>query len=240
MRALSFRRVSTGGTDTHSMPQPRSVSFFLSLSISHTHTHTHTYIHTHIYICTSTHTHTHRLADVAGMRNRTVTISSAGKLFSLTGWRVGWVCGPKRLMAPVNFAHTHISYCAPTPLQIGIAAALKEEDGSFGGTASLFAGNFELLADAVGRGTGAKVCAAQGGYFLVADVSATGAQSDMHFVQDLATRKGVVCTPLSVFYLDPAPSETPGAAHAPCMLVRFTICKSREHIMRACQALLAP
>jgi len=182
----------------------------------------------------------HRLADVPGMRERTVTLSSAGKLFSLTGWRVAWAYGPSRLMAPMSYAHTHLSYCAPTPLQMGIAAALREEDGTFGGVASLFKGNFELLADAVERGTGAKVCNTQGGYFLVADVSATGADSDMHFCELLAQRTSVVCTPLSVFYLEQPPPGAPELVDArkACMLVRFTICKSREHVLRACEALL--
>jgi hypothetical protein len=52
------------------------------------------------------------------MRERTVTLSSAGKLFSLTGWRVAWVVGPSRLVTPVSYAHTHLTYCAPTPLQV--------------------------------------------------------------------------------------------------------------------------
>jgi hypothetical protein len=59
-----------------------------------------------------------RIAQLPGMRERTVTLSSAGKLFSLTGWRVAWVVGPSRLVTPVSFAHTHLTYCAPTPLQV--------------------------------------------------------------------------------------------------------------------------
>jgi len=169
-----------------------------------------------------------RLADLPGMRERTVTVSSAGKLFSLTGWRVAWAYGPARLMAPLNYAHIHMTYCAPTPLQAGIAAALREEDGTFGGVGELFKGNYHLLSDAVLRGTGATPCRAQGGYFLVADVSGSGAKIDMEYCERLADSKGVVCTPLSVFYLEAERS----------MLVRFTICKSRAYILGACEALL--
>jgi len=173
-----------------------------------------------------------RLADMTDMFQRTVTISSAGKLFSLTGWRVAWASGPANLISAINFAHTHLTYCAPTPLQAGIAAALAQEDGTFGGAGELFGGNFALLADAIERGTGATPCPAQGGYFLVADVSKTGAHSDMEFCQKLAEERGVVCIPMSVFYRG-------GRDQDPCLLVRFTICKSRDYIQRVCRALLA-
>ena len=86
------------------------------------------------------------------------------------------------------------------------------------------------MSDALRRGTGAEPCLARGGYFLVADVSRTGAKNDLDFVQWLAEERKVVCTPLSVFYL--------GDGRSTCMLVRFTICKSREYILRACEALL--
>lgn len=152
-------------------------------------------------------------------------MSSAGKLFSLTGWRVAWALAPAHLASAVAAAHTNITYSAPTPLQVGIAAAVREEDGSFGGAAELFAGNFELLAAALREHHGLTVCDAQGGYFLVADAGVP----DMAFVRSLAAECGVVCTPMSVFYQSQQPE--------PCTLVRFTICKSRAYIERACAAL---
>jgi len=167
-----------------------------------------------------------RLCDVPGMRGRTITVSSAGKLFSLTGWRVAWALAPARLATAVASAHTNLTYSAPTPLQAGIAAALREEDGSFGGVAQLFGANFELLATALREHRDLTVCDAQGGYFLVADAGVP----DIDFVRSLAAECGVVCTPMSVFYADQDQSES-------CTLVRFTICKSREHILRACAAL---
>ena len=171
-----------------------------------------------------------RLADREGMRDRTITISSGGKLFSLTGWRVAWAVGAAALLAPLAQAHTHLTYSAPSPLQAGVAAALDAEDG-LEATAPLFAGNFELLAaalramesPAVGR-----VCEAAGGYFLVAE---TDGRSDVEYARALAEEKGVVCTPMSVFYSTPFPDD------APCTLVRFTVCKSRAHVEAACAAL---
>ena len=73
----------------------------------------------------------HRLAD--RLRERTISLSSAGKLFSLTGWRVGWALAPRDLALKVSNAHTALTYSAPTPLQKGVAEALKAEDGSFDG-----------------------------------------------------------------------------------------------------------
>mmetsp|Transcript_4843 Transcript_4843/g.14360 ORF Transcript_4843/g.14360 Transcript_4843/m.14360 type:complete len:392 (-) Transcript_4843:623-1798(-) len=174
------------------------------------------------HACFPGHTH-RRLADVAGMRERTITLSSAGKLYSLTGWRVGWALAPADIAMDVSNAHTALTYSAPTPLQHGIAEALRVEDGSFGGIGALFARNYEVLAAAlVSRGIG--VAPAQGGYFLVADAH----RPDMAFVEALAEETGVVCTPLSVFYASPPEDNT---------WVRFTICKSAEYIDRAAAAL---
>lgn len=159
-------------------------------------------------------------------------------------------------------AHTHLTFSAPTPLQAGIAAALDADDGleSIG---PLFSENFELLASALRAGTNVRaasailvrvapfyrpwgrfvpihsaghmqvrnICDAQGGYFLVAE---TDGSSDVDWCTGLAQEKGVVCTPMSVFYA----SDLFSADSNPCRLVRFTVCKSRAHIERACAALL--
>lgn len=166
-----------------------------------------------------------RLADMEGMRERTITLGSGGKLFALTGWRTAWAIGPKELMQPIGQAHTHLTFSAPTPLQLGIAAALDAEDG-LDAVGPLFESNFNLLADALVAHTPvSSVCAAQGGYFLVADAG----RADLEFCEWLAEAKGVCATPMTVFYsTPPEPTST---------LVRFTICKSREHIERCCEAL---
>ena len=162
-----------------------------------------------------------RLADVRGMRGRTISLSSAGKLLSLTGWRVGWALAAEPLARRVSAAHTGLTYAAPTPLQHGVAEALRADD--FGGVADLFERNARALAAALEtRGLG--VVAPEGGYFLCADAR----RPALDFVTDLADETGVVCTPLSVFYRDPPPDTT---------LVRFTICKSAAHVDRACAAL---
>ena len=170
-----------------------------------------------------------RLADQPGMAERTLTLGSGGKLFALTGWRVAWTYGPRPLVTPLGRAHTHLTFSAPTPLQAGIAAALRAEDG-LSEAGPLFGENHARLSRALLEHTSVRsVCAAEGGYFLVAQ---TDGQSDVDFCKELAETRGVVCTPMSVFY------ATPFAPHEPCTLVRFTVCKSREHIQRCCDALM--
>ncbi len=186
-----------------------------------------------------------QLCSLPGMQDRTITLGSGGKLFSLTGWRVAWAIGPPELTAPLGSAHTHLTFSAPTPLQAGIAAALADEnvDDELAQVRDLFAGNFELLSAALremtmeaspygtetGPGLAVKsVCEAQGGYFLVAEPH--HGVSDVEFCRMLAKEKKIACTPMSVFYSSAEEAEN-------CTLVRFTICKSREHIERVCAQL---
>jgi N-succinyldiaminopimelate aminotransferase len=164
-----------------------------------------------------------RLAD--RMPDRTISLSSAGKLFSLTGWRVGWALGPRDLALKVSNAHMALTYSAPTPLQKGIAEALKAEDGSFDGVPFIFHRNAEMLTAAL-TARGLDVFPPAGGYFLVANCH----EPAMGFVEKLADETGVVCTPLSVFYSTP-PLESGDT------WVRFTICKSASQVEKACEAL---
>ena len=120
--------------------------------------------------------------------------------------------------------------------EAGVAPALDVEDG-LSEIAPLFAENFRKLSAALcamkmdGGAPGVKsICAAQGGYFLVAE---THGIPDVDFCRQLAEEKGVVCTPMSVFYA----SEDVWTEEQPCCLVRFTVCKSKEHIDRACKQL---
>ena len=132
---------------------------------------------------------------------------------------------------PLGQAHTHMTFSAPTPLQAGIAAALSVKDAvaTTAACGALFGQNHRLLSAALLQGTSAKrICPAQGGFFLVAE---TDGRADVEWATQLAEERGVVGTPMSVFY------STPFEVAAPCTLVRFTVCKSREYIERACAAL---
>ena len=162
-----------------------------------------------------------RLADEPGMRDRTLTVGSASKMFSLTGWRVGWVTGPTELVAGVRAIHGYTSFSAPTPLQEGVAAAL--EAGAQDDVASLFEENARRLAAALRTGLGLESYPVEGGYFLLANTLPTG-MNGTAFCEWLAHNCGVSCAPLSVFY------NGVEAESEENYIVRFAICKTRETI----------
>ena len=175
-----------------------------------------------------------RICDLPGMAGRTITLGSGGKLFSCTGWRVGWIYGPAELVGAVKAIHGYCTFSAPTPFQEGIAAALDEArsggelDGHFGQLSESFRANAAKLCDALGT-IQVEGFMPDGGYFLVCDVAATG-MTDIEFCKWLAAERDVTCVPLSVFYDEGA---------APRSLVRFAICKSPETIERAVAAITA-
>lgn len=175
-----------------------------------------------------------RLSSLEGMRERTINIGSAGKIYNLTGWRVGWITGPSELVAGIRTMHGYTTFCAPTPLQEGIAAAIRAEPPDFSRAVSdEFAYNWKLLADALTK-MGVEVCCQGGdvgGYFLVCDVKSSG-KSGLEWAKWLAAERGVACVPLSVFY-EPRVDPT-----WTCTLVRFAICKQRETIVKACAKLV--
>lgn len=175
-----------------------------------------------------------RLADLPGMRERTLAMGTASKLLSLTGWRVGWITGPAPLVAAVRTIHSYVTFCPPTPLQVGVAAAIQalvdspDAQQESEDVTSLLAGNATLLGDALRAMAGVKVFQPQGGYFLVADVSGTG-MDDFAFCRWLIEQRNINAVPMSVFY---RPRE--GWI---CRTVRFAICKRRDTIERAVTAL---
>ena len=199
-----------------------------------------------------------RFAGLPGMANRTLTVGSASKLFSLTGWRVGWVLGnDPGLMAAVRAMHAYSIYCAPAPLQAGVAAAFEAETDLLAVQSAAAAvvssgandsGNsngkcFEGVPDLLERNNaalsaaliafGVAVCPAEGGYFLVADVSGVTDMDDTAFCRWLIATVGVACMPMNVFYVD----YSHGQESKKCQLVRFCLCKEASVIDAACAAL---
>jgi N-succinyldiaminopimelate aminotransferase len=160
------------------------------------------------------------LATLPGMFERTVTISSAGKSFSLTGWKVGWASGPPALVAGVRAAKQFLSYSGGTPLQVAVAGALDEAERHVAPLrAALQAGRDRLCAGLAEAGM--DVCVPQGGYFANADVAALGARDARAWCLALPDAAGVVAIPTSAFY---------GDADAGRTLVRFAFCKRPEVI----------
>nr|AIT70212.1 aspartate aminotransferase [Sargassum integerrimum] len=170
-----------------------------------------------------------RIADEEGMFERTITLCSASKLFSLTGWRVGWALSTPELLKGLNISHCMTSYCAPTPLQHGLAVALEAEDGTFEGIPKLVEGNAELLGNAL-REKGFGVTQPEGGHFLVADTSPLGLKG-VECAKLMLTNAKVSVVPGIIFYFADPNADKNVDLDRP--LLRFALCKRRDTIEEA-------
>ncbi len=163
------------------------------------------------------------LAALPGMWERTVTMSSVGKSFSLTGWKTGWAVAPENLTAGVRAAHQFLTFTTPNPMQHGAAAALSAPGEYFEELRALYTSRRDLLAEGLDR-LGFGVYTPEGTYFLLADHRPFGFPDDVAFVNHLIEEVGVAAIPPSVFYDDPADGAE---------LVRFAFCKSESTLRTA-------
>ena len=163
------------------------------------------------------------LAALPGMWERTVTMSSVGKSFSLTGWKTGWAVAPENLTAGVRAAHQFLTFTTPNPMQHGAAAALSAPGEYFEELRALYTSRRDLLAEGLDR-LGFGVYTPEGTYFLLADHRPFGFPDDVAFVNHLIEEVGVAAIPPSVFYNDPADGAE---------LVRFAFCKSESTLRTA-------
>jgi N-succinyldiaminopimelate aminotransferase len=164
------------------------------------------------------------LASLPGMRERTVVVSSAGKTFACTGWKIGWTCAPRRLSAGIRAAHQFVTFTNGTPFQHAIAAALGADDAFYEELRAGYAARRDaLLAGIVAAGL--QPLPVEGTYFALADLGPGG--DDVAFCRTLPERCGVAAIPVSAFYGPEAPVRR---------LVRFAFCKQdatlREGIRR--------
>lgn len=170
---------------------------------------------------------THRsIAALPGMRERTVVLSSLGKTFSLTGWKIGWTIAPPALTAAVRASHQFLTFCAPTPLQRAAAVALSavcDDDAYLRALASEYAQRRELCLAELSR-CGMRCIAPEGSYFILGDVRSLGFDDDMAACMAMVSEAGVAAIPASAFY-DPA--------HAERRYARFAFCKRPETIQAA-------
>jgi N-succinyldiaminopimelate aminotransferase len=167
------------------------------------------------------------LATLPGMAERTLTISSIGKTFSVTGWKVGWACGPAALVAAVRGVKQFLTFAGGTPLQHASAVALGLADAHGARLAAELSGKRDRLCAGLER-AGFGVLRPAGTYFVNADVAPLGYEDAVAFCRDLHERAGVVGIPTSVFTGDPERVRT---------LVRFAFCKREEVIDEAAERL---
>ncbi len=173
------------------------------------------------------------LAGFDGMAERTITISSAAKMFNCTGWKIGWACGPAQLIAGVRAAKQYLSYVGGAPFQPAVALALDTEDAWVADLRSTLQARRDRLAAGL-TGIGFEVHDSAGTYFLCADPRPLGYDDSTAFCAALPERVGVAAIPLSAF-CDPAGAQIDVWNH----LVRFTFCKRDDTIDEAIKRLSA-
>ena len=170
------------------------------------------------------------IASLPGMFERTVTVSSAGKLFSATGWKVGWVYGPPDLVEGVARSHQFVTFAVNHPSQEAIAYALNLPGTYYQAFQAMYETKRQLMLSALDS-AGLKYFAPQGTYFVMADYSEVFNGSPLEFTLYLTREIGVACIPPETFY-------SREHAHIGHGYVRFAFCKSDE-LLRQVQERLA-
>ncbi len=160
------------------------------------------------------------MATLPGMAERTVTISSAGKTFSVTGWKIGWLHAPAPLTTAVRAVKQFLTYVNGAPFQPAVAAALSLDDGFFAALATDLQSKRDLLSTGL-RGAGFDVFTPRGTYFVLADAAPLGYDDALELCLTLPSRVGVAAVPVSVFHDDKDAARS---------LVRFAFCK-RDHVL---------
>lgn len=166
------------------------------------------------------------LATLPGMRERCLRIGSAGKIFSLTGWKVGWVSGPRNLVSVVTKAHQFITFTTSPALQLGVAHGLAHEMDFPLALTTRLQKNRDILAAGLAR-IGFDVQPCEGTYFLTAAISKLTNEKDFAFCERLIREAGVALIPLSAFFRSGEPDT----------FVRFGFCKRQSVIEQALERL---
>lgn len=172
--------------------------------------------------------HVHRsIATIEGMRERTVVMSSMGKTFSLTGWKVGWTIAPAELTAGIRSAHQFLTFSVPGPMQVGAAALLNGARDEVDDLLTHFTATRRVLGEALHR-LGFGVHLPHGAYFIMAEHSEVssklGLSTDVELCRWLPEHAGVAAIPPSGFYEHQELGER---------FVRFAFCKKMETIDQA-------
>jgi len=163
------------------------------------------------------------IASFPGMRERTVTISSAGKTFSFTGWKIGWVQATPELVAAVKTTKQFMTYVSGGPFQYAVAEALALPDEYYTALREDLKARRDLFVPGLAA-LGFEVFPPQGTYFVTADIAGLDDRDGIEFCRTLPERAGVVAIPSAVFYDDKAAART---------LVRFAFCKRPEVLTEA-------
>ncbi|MCL4263719.1 MAG: aminotransferase class I/II-fold pyridoxal phosphate-dependent enzyme [Anaerolineae bacterium] len=169
----------------------------------------------------------HLLAQFPGMAARTLTISSLGKSFSVTGWKIGWVIAPPDLLRAAFRTHQFMTFCGAAPLQEAAAVALAVGDEYYTHLTQDYQAKRDFLMQVLAA-AGLPPIAPAGTYFVMVDISRLGFPDDVAFCRYLTTAVGVAAIPPSAFYHNPADGAR---------LARFAFCKSQLTLDEAARRL---
>ena len=167
------------------------------------------------------------IATLPQMRERTITLRSLGKVFSVTGWKIGWSVAPPKFTMAIRSAHQFTTFCAATPLQVAAATALRAPDSYFESYREEYRQRRDVLVDGL-RAVGFNVHSPEGTYFVLADHTPFGFSDDVSFCHHLAKECRVVGIPPTAFYSQSNDGEG---------LVRFAFCKGLETLKTAVERL---
>jgi len=170
------------------------------------------------------------IATLPGMFERTVTVSSAGKLFSATGWKIGWVYGPPDLVEGVARAHQFVTFAVHHPTQEAIAYALNLPGTYYEAFQAMYETKRRLMLSALDSG-GLKYFVPEGTYFVMADYTDVFDGTPLEFTRHLTKEIGVACIPPESFY-------SQEHAHIGYGYVRFAFCKSDEMLQQVKERLV--
>jgi N-succinyldiaminopimelate aminotransferase len=165
------------------------------------------------------------IATLPGARERTITISSAAKTFSVTGWKIGWVTAPAELITAITAVKQFLTYVNGAPFQPAVAVGLGLPDSFYEGIAETMKGKRDMLSAGLVK-AGFEVFPSQGSYFVIADAAPLGYKNAAKLCRKLPTLAGVVAVPISAFCHEELASEYSS-------LVRFAFCKTEDVLERA-------
>ncbi|PQA88668.1 aminotransferase [Hyphococcus luteus] len=171
------------------------------------------------------------LMTLPGMRERAIRIGSAGKSFSLTGFRIGYVTASAPLITALMKAHTHLAYTSPGAIETAVAAGLNLGDDYFENFAADMQGKRDLFASGLAA-AGFETLACEGTYFITVDIRSVGRDDDTAFCKEITEKAKVAAVPISAFY---HPSQT----GAPRYYARFCFCKRPDVLEEASRRLKA-
>ncbi|MEV7455670.1 aminotransferase class I/II-fold pyridoxal phosphate-dependent enzyme [Pseudarthrobacter oxydans] len=170
------------------------------------------------------------VASLPGAADRTITISSAGKTFSLTGWKIGWLTGPEELVAAVRTVKQFLTYSSGTPFQSAIALGLGLPDSFYEGIAASLQQKRDILSEGL-RAAGFDVFSPQGTYFVNVDTAPLGITDSVDLARRLPALVGVAAIPVPVFCHEEGAQRTRS-------LLRFAFCK-KDGVLHEAAARLA-